>query len=171
MKPTTIIPILFIALVFLSASSSVPDPEPSVMKGITDRHNHWRNKVGVKPLTWSKELEDFAQKWANELARRGCDMEHRPNGGPWDGSKYGENIYWSDGMKNNGDNVVDEWASEIQYFDTKTGKCKGGVCGHYTQVVWSNTTQVGCGMAKCGSQEIWVCNYSPPGNYIGQKPY
>jgi pathogenesis-related protein 1 len=48
-------------------------------------------------------------------------------------------------------------------------------CGHYTQVVWRNTQRVGCGYSTCQSQgytfEIWVCNYDPPGNFIGQTPY
>ena len=158
-------------IICLLMISSTLDPEPERMQGMTERHNHWRKRVGVKPLTWSKELADFAQKWAEELARRGCEMEHRPDGGKWDGSKYGENIYWSSGMKNTPSNIVDDWASEIEYFDEKTGKCKGGVCGHYTQLVWSTTTQVGCAMATCGDQEIWVCNYAPPGNWVGQKPY
>ena len=99
-------------IICLLMISSTLDPEPELMQGMTERHNHWRKRVGVKPLTWSKELADFAQKWAEELARRGCEMEHRPDGGPWDGSKYGENIYWSSGMKNKADQVVDEWASE-----------------------------------------------------------
>jgi len=41
------------------------------------------------------------------------------------------------------------------------------VFGHYTQMVWKNTKEVGCGFA--GSS--LVCRYSPPGNYFGQKPY
>jgi hypothetical protein len=26
-------------------------------------------------------------------------------------------------------------------------------------------------MARCGNTEIWVCNYNPPGNWVGEKPY
>jgi len=42
--------------------------------------------------------------------------------------------------------------------------------GHYTQVIWKNTTEVGCGVARSNQGEIWVCNYNPPGNYQGQNP-
>lgn len=163
--------LFFAFVVAFTLGSSSLDQEDDQMKGMTDRHNFWRKKVGTAPLSWSPTLAAFAQAWAKELARRGCEMEHRPDGGQWDGSKYGENIYWSSGMKNQPADVVDSWAGEIEFYDHSTGKCKGGVCGHYTQVVWKNTTQVGCGMARCGDQEIWVCNYSPPGNYVGQKPY
>ena len=44
-------------------------------------------------------------------------------------------------------------------------------CGHYTQVVWANTLSVGCGVAVCPTGTIVVCNYAPPGNYVGEKPY
>ena len=48
-------------------------------------------------------------------------------------------------------------------------------CGHYTQVVWRNTTEIGCGVATCKegalTWDIWICNYAPPGNIAGQKPY
>jgi pathogenesis-related protein 1 len=45
------------------------------------------------------------------------------------------------------------------------------VCGHYTQIVWRDTTSVGCAAQSCPQGEIWVCDYSPPGNYVGQHPY
>ena len=51
--------------------------------------------------------------------------------------------------------------------------------GHYTQLVWANTTQVGCGVTQCttnspfggGTWNYVVCRYSPPGNFTGQFPY
>ena len=141
------------------------------MKGMVEQHNVWRKKVGTSPLTWSDELATFAQQWANHLAEQGCDMAHRPRSGEFT-QKYGENIYWCSGMSATPQLVVDSWASELADFNEKTLECTPGkVCGHYTQVVWSSTQQVGCAMAKCGNQEIWVCNYNPPGNWVGQKPY
>ena len=142
------------------------------MLGIVERHNYWREKVGVPPLKWSTKLARVAQKWANHLAEQGCKMYHSPrNKGRKYGNIYGENLYWSNGVENTSSSAVDAWASEIQYFNETTGKCKGGICGHYTQLVWRNTTQVGCAMAICGHTEIWVCNYNPSGNWKGQRPY
>ena len=51
--------------------------------------------------------------------------------------------------------------------------------GHYTQIVWGATTAVGCATVDCTSQGLantgsdippyfTVCNYSPPGNYLGE---
>lgn len=73
------------------------------------------------------------------------------------------------------------WASEAANYDHGTNACAPGkVCGHYTQIVWRNTTQVGCATRECDKNspfqgftrwQFWVCNYAPPGNYSGQRPY
>ena len=46
--------------------------------------------------------------------------------------------------------AVNSWYDEIQYYNFTTGRSKGGVTGHFTQVVWTASTQVGCGFNdKC----------------------
>lgn len=144
--------------------------EPKNMRGIVSRHNYWRSKVGVRPLKWSNRLSNLAQRWAGHLQRGNCKVYHS-SGKDLLGRLYGENIYWSIRLKNTPESVVDEWAEEIQFFNPKTGGCKGGECGHYTQIIWKNTTKVGCAMVQCGEKEIWVCAYSPAGNWVGQRPY
>jgi len=47
----------------------------------------------------------------------------------------------------------------------------GHVVGHYTQMIWKNTSQIGCALARTNSWDILVCRYSPKGNMIGEKPY
>lgn len=141
--------------------------EPTEFAGIIAAHNTWRKQVNVLDLTWSEDAAKLAQGWANSLQEQGCVMQHNPNRG-----FYGENIYWSSGFTPTAQQVVDAWGSEISDYDYANNRCaEGKVCGHYTQVVWRDTQQVGCGKATCGNQQVWVCNYSPPGNYIGQKPY
>jgi glutaredoxin len=154
-------------------SSADGDKEPENMKGILERHNFFRNEVGIQNLVWSNELAAYAQEWANELAARGCQMNHRPRDGKWK-QRYGENIYWAQGMNPTPSDVVNSWGEEKAYFDFEKLACKGEwyTCGHYTQIIWENTTKVGCAFARCNNnQVIWVCNYNPPGNYIGQKPF
>lgn len=163
-------PLVALTLLLLFGAGRVESIEPDNMKGMVDRHNYWRAKVHVPDLKWSNACAKVAQDWADRLAKEGCKIHHRPSEGKLS-TDYGENIYWSMGMENKAADVVDDWASEIEFFDEKSGQCRGGVCGHYTQVVWKNTTAVGCGMAKCGDQEVWVCNYDPAGNWVGQKPY
>ena len=45
--------------------------------------------------------------------------------------------------------------------------------GHYTQVIWRDTTQVGCALVTVasGEDEILVCRYLDGGNVTGQKTY
>lgn len=130
-----------------------------------DAHNQWRKRYNVPALTWSPQLASYAQEWANRLIREN-KFEHRQN------SPYGENLAWASGRLLSPQQVVDMWGSEVKDYTYATNSCKPGkMCGHYTQIVWRNTKQVGCGMARSNGKEIWVCNYDPPGNYIGQKPY
>ena len=145
--------------------SSPKDVEPSEFAGIVEAHNVWRRQVGVPDIRWSSEVAIVAQEWTNELKSLGCSLEHNPS------SSYGENIFWGS-TSYTPEEVVNTWGNDITYYDYATNSCQPNeTCGHYTQVVWHNTEEVGCGKASCGSVEVWVCNYYPPGNYIGQKPY
>ncbi len=139
---------------------------PEQAKEMLERHNYHRNKVGVPNLKWSVEAAAYAQKWAEKLATKSCNMEHSNNG------KYGENLFWGSGSLYKPSYVVDSWASEKS--DWKGGKItmkNYAKAGHYTQIIWYSTTHVGCGQAICSNGNIIVsCSYSPPGNVIGQSP-
>lgn len=145
------------------------DPEPGRLAGITAAHNAARAELNIAPLTWSPEVAAFAQAWADKLAEQGCVMQHRPYEGP-DAQKYGENIYSSWGSMPSTADVVAAWVAEGEDYNALTDTCSG-VCGHYTQVMWAASERLGCGMASCGDKEVWVCNYDPPGNIWGERPY
>jgi hypothetical protein len=67
---------------------------------------------------------------------------------------------------------VQLWAGERPNYTYDTNSCAPNkVCGHYTQVVWANTTGVGCGTASQGTWTVWYCDYVPAGNITGQRPY
>jgi pathogenesis-related protein 1 len=164
------------------ASPRTPDDdasdEPEDFAGMIEAHNRWRRQVGTPPLGWSKAAARTAQAWAEELARRDCKISHSP--GDDRRMTWGENVYsyWRggayEGWRKTPDFVVDRWAAEGQWYDHASNSCsapRGMVCGHFTQVVSTYTTHVGCGRARCASAEVWVCNYSPPGNYNGVAPY
>jgi uncharacterized protein YkwD len=126
-------------------------------------HNGVRQAVGVPALTWSVQLAAFAQQWANTLVARG-QFAHRRN------SPYGENLYEITGAQTTPGEVVDQWVSESKNYRYGSNTCRG-VCGHYTQIVWRDTRRVGCAVAATARTEVWVCNYDPPGNRVGKRPY
>jgi len=125
----------------------------------------------LAPLQWSASAALTAQAWADR-----CDFKHNPDRG-----NLGENIAAATPNRWTTAGVVQNWASEAANYDHGTNACAPGkVCGHYTQIVWRNTTQVGCATRECDKNspfqgftrwQFWVCNYAPPGNYSGQRPY
>ncbi|CAA6657659.1 unnamed protein product [Spirodela intermedia] len=39
-------------------------------------------------------------------------------------------------------------------------------------MVWRNSVRVGCARVRCGNGSFFVtCNYDPPGNVGGKRPY
>ncbi len=139
-------------------------PQPSAMtQEMLNAHNRWRTDLGLKPLRWSPRLANYAQQWANYLAASG-KFEHRQQ------QQYGENLFFGSGRRWSATEVVNSWGNEVKDYNYTKNTCRS-VCGHYTQIVWRNTTEVGCAVARKGREEYWVCNYNPPGNYIGQRPY
>ena len=176
------IQVFFFVLGLLSASSVFCD-EQGIMRGMAEAHNKVRAGVGLPGLFWSDDLAVFAQEWADSLAReKACAMQHRPRPGKSEHG-YGENLYWASAVRLSGGKrepqnvtpakVVQSWVQEAADYTYATNSCRlGKPCGHYTQIVWQQTVKVGCGWAVCADKsQIWVCNYDPPGNVIGQKPY
>ena len=168
--------------------STIPKVKPPLTKqelfaGTLEAHNVVRAKHGLKPLKWSDKLADYSQEWADHLGRgNSCQMYHRSGSPP-----FGENLYISTATVWTRDNkevrreknrvtiknVVKAWADEEQWYNYKSNSCQPGQqCGHYTQIVWRDTTEVGCAVKFCGDQsQNWVCSYNPPGNFTGQRPY
>jgi pathogenesis-related protein 1 len=88
--------------------------------------------------------------------------------------QYGENLFWGSGKDWTAAQAVKKWADERPDYDYASNSCVGGrMCGHYTQIVWRNSTRIGCARVLCDHDAgvFITCNYSPPGNYIGQRPY
>lgn len=123
-------------------------------------HNAVRAEVGTAPLTWSEPAARAAKQHADR-----CKFAHSTS------NSYGENLFMGTAGASTPTDVVTMWANEKKFYDAKTGKCTGGECGHYSQVVWSKTTAVGCAKATCSAMDLWVCEYDPPGNYVGQRAY
>src|SRR5688572_2424887 len=128
-------------------------------------HNRWRAEVGVPNLTWSNAVAAGAQEWATKLAASGT-LQHASSG-------FGENLSMSSGPQTPTE-VVDNWGSEKAKCNYKGEPIGSQTCevGHYTQIVWRNSTELGCGVARVANgATFWVCRYNPAGNVIGEKPY
>lgn len=129
-------------------------------------HNQVRADVGVQGLVWSSQMAALAQDWANQnQTRNNCwGADHRR------GSGYGENLAMAQPPES-ATNAIRGWASEAKDYTYENNSCAGG-CGHYTQIVWRDTREVGCGFAACeDGSGLWVCNYNPAGNVGGERPY
>jgi pathogenesis-related protein 1 len=142
----------------------------NMAQDMLDEHNAVRANVSVPPVSWDPTVAAYAEAWA-EKRRADCLVENSPQGRP-----YGENIVGANGTKWNHVDAVDFWVLEKQYYDHATNTCSapsGQSCDAYKQVVWRDTTAIGCqGLVCDGNAGVYViCDYSPPGNVVGQTPY
>jgi uncharacterized protein YkwD len=163
---------LAVALLLVTAGSSVSetDSESAIAPQILNAHNLLRAEVGVAPLAWSDTLATSAQDWADHLAARD-EFTHST------GDTYGENLWKGTAGHYSLTDMVNSWGEEKQYFNpgnpfpdvSTTGNWAD--VGHYTQIVWRDTVEVGCGLASGNGWDVLVCQYAPPGNYQGERPY
>ncbi|KAI8424435.1 hypothetical protein MSG28_002927 [Choristoneura fumiferana] len=176
--------LVFLLVIVGFAHSKLIDLSCRQIHTFVDGHNSRRLKVAkgevygqpaaskMKSVIWDEELAAKAAHWAAK----------NPNGHNPDRT-VGENIYWysttASSYKLNADDALEAWFDEHKdfYFGAIKPEDFGGSkqIGHYTQMIWSDSTHVGCGIAQ-SHDGAWnkftvVCNYGPPGNYIGQHPY
>ncbi|KAM9519828.1 peptidase inhibitor 16, partial [Guaruba guarouba] len=153
------------------AGASLSDEEKKI---ILDGHNKYRSQVSppamdMLKMSWDTELEAFAQAYAEK-----CIWDHNKERG-----RRGENLF-AMAPTLDLEFAVEDWNGEEKYYNLSTSTCVSGqMCGHYTQVVWASTHQIGCGAKFCEKidgietegMHLLVCNYYPPGNMKGRKPY
>jgi pathogenesis-related protein 1 len=155
-------------------SSTNSAAEATSVSGITNEHNKLRaqENASLPNLTWDATVADYALRKVTFLANsNNCTMSH--TAGPTNPG-YGENLAWSSASSYTAVAATNAWYDEKPNYTYSTNTCASGkVCGHYTQVVWKNSTKIGCAGVVCsnGGGIIYGCNYDPPGNYSGQKPY
>lgn len=152
----------------MAAKPALPAPgiSPQDINAITAHHNKVRADVGVEPLKWSNDIASYAQQWAEQLAISGCQMKHRsPN-------VYGENLFQGTFGAFTAVDAAKAWETEKKdYGGGVLTDANWAPAGHYTQMVWRQTALLGCGQAICRNTLIVACNYDPPGNFMGRKPY
>jgi uncharacterized protein YkwD len=158
---------LVIALAMLGGATAPSAPADFATR-IVATHNAERARVGTKPLAWSGTLAADAQNWADHLAKTNS-FEHASQ------TSQGENLWSGTRGSYTFEEMVDAWVDEKSMYkagrfpDVTTTKSWQDV-GHYTQLIWGNTTHVGCAIASNAQDDYLVCRYGPPGNWEGQDP-
>ncbi|XP_028392017.1 Golgi-associated plant pathogenesis-related protein 1-like [Dendronephthya gigantea] len=129
-------------------------------------HNKYRAIHNVPPMKLNTEMNAQAEKWAQHIASEGMlqhsDSEQR-NGD-------GENLFYRCQMPLTGGFATTEWYKEVCHYDFNTGKSVNGkTVGHFTQVIWKESLELGIGKATKGGCTYVVARYKPPGNWMGKE--
>lgn len=135
-------------------------------------HNRERLALGVAPLHWNPSLAASARQWADHLSAT-QRFEHAPERAA---DPEGENLWAGTRGYYAVEAMVDGWVREKRYFrpgtfpyNSSTGRVAD--VGHYTQLVWRQTRQVGCALASGTREDVLVCRYAEAGNYLGERPF
>ncbi|KAK5931760.1 hypothetical protein CgunFtcFv8_003531 [Champsocephalus gunnari] len=134
--------------------------DASFQKEFQETHNAYRAKHGAPQMTFNSEMCASAQKWADHLLSI-SEMKHSE-------TKDGENIYYmssSAGSNPTGKEAVDSWYSEIKDYNWSSPGFNGNT-GHFTQVVWKESSEMGVGVATDGKTVFVVGQYRPAGNMM-----
>jgi uncharacterized protein YkwD len=152
-----------------SSSLGVEPPNAFASRLLAD-HNAERDRMGAVRLTWSHQLAAEAQSWAERLARdnRMYHSDRATRHGA------GENLWTGTAGYYSADDMVEGFLAERKYYKpgtfpevSKSGSWED--VGHYTQVIWPGTQQVGCAVAHNRANDFLVCRYWPAGNVFGHS--
>jgi uncharacterized protein YkwD len=150
----------------------------SVYDAAINAHNAHRANHTCGQVTWSEELAAAAKTLADS-----CEYKHNTDIG---GGGYGQNIAM--GAQSNfqltdgqamARAITRQWYNnEYELYPNYGGEPDMALFeewGHLSQIIWSETTEIGCAIGVCDGGELAagmdgyfaVCNYSPPGNVEG----
>ncbi|GGA92130.1 CAP domain-containing protein [Puia dinghuensis] len=153
-----------------SQSEKIIYKDPAFISAMVQQHNTYRSALQLPPLVWSPALAKDALAWGQHLAAIDKGQHDASIRG-----KEGENLWWGTADAFSYADMVDMWGNEKNSFRygvfPDVGTSRGAMVGHYTQMVWKNTTSVGCALVGNGTNDYLVCRYAVPGNVVGEKPY
>jgi hypothetical protein len=136
--------------------------------------NRERAAAGVPQLEWDDDLAAGAKAWGTHLARTGA-FEHSPQA-LGEGEPVGENLFMGTRGYYGPEAMVGAWIEEKKDFRqgtfpniSRTGSFED--VGHYTQLMWRATGEVGCAVITNRSDDFLVCRYAEPGNVEGERPF
>lgn len=132
-------------------------------------HNAERARIGAPLLAWDNALGSGAAAQAQQMAMTGM-FEHSNRQAR---RGIGENLWMGTHGAYSVEAMVGAWASEKRDFVpgifpavSRTGKWSD--VGHYSQMIWPETTRIGCALAATARVDYLVCRYAPAGNIDGR---
>lgn len=135
-------------------------------------HNAERERLRLPRLKWNRNLEREAAQWAQVLSRKGM-LQHASQDAR---NSTGENLWMGSAGHWNVETMVGMFIDEKKHYRhgsfpdiSRTGNWAD--VGHYTQIVWRDTQEVGCALVTARGNDVLVCRYWPAGNVWGQKAY
>ncbi len=156
---------------FLATFSGAPvraQPSDNFVAEVLAAHNEERAATGVPTLVWNEDLARDAADWANTL-KGSATLHHAGVQGQGENLWMGTRDYFAPAT------MVGDWIAEKADFRagrfpniSLTGNWSD--VGHYTQIIWRNTREVGCAVATDADFDYLVCRYFPAGNWMGEYP-
>lgn len=135
-------------------------------------HNIYRNFHRSPAMTQSSSANKTAQDYAETILSTGVFI----HGSYEQRNGAGENLYYTFSQfpldpEDLAARAVGAWYEEVEDYDYNNPGFSVDT-GHFTQVVWKSTTQLGCGVAqgpktiagRTGTANYVVCHYVPDGN-------
>ncbi|RUS82587.1 hypothetical protein EGW08_009661 [Elysia chlorotica] len=167
-----LLPLLLSQLCLTLARAEVGVFTPEHAKAVLERHNEYRRQeaaADMYQMHWNTSLQHRADAWI-----QGCDFKHE------NCLDAGENLFFTTAQ---GDDVflqgMKAWHDEKSLWSYSSGNCKAAC--HYTQIIWSWTTTVGCSAKICPLLRtsnkvfkdalLFACYYYPRGNFMGHFPF
>ena len=130
--------------------------EESFGKALLAEHNRLRKKHASPAMKWSPAAAAKAEVWAKHLAGSGT-LQHGNHEG------MGQNLAYKMGQDLTAQDVASMWYGEISDYNFSNPGFKSST-GHFTQMVWASSLQIGAAKSVRGNQSYVVANYFPPGN-------
>lgn len=137
---------------------------------LLEAHNDERAEFGAAPLRWNARLAREAHRWAERLASE--EVLRHSSADERGGS--GENLWMGTAGHYDAVQMMNYFSNEKRYFRSgafpnvsSTGDWAD--VGHYTQIVWAETREVGCSTVRGARFDVLVCRYWPGGNVMGTR--
>ena len=128
-------------------------------------HNKYRKYHNSNDLIINNNLNDRAQEYANKRIKN-TQFKQSFFYNAYKDIILGENVYCSK-EKADPETICKEWYNENKKYDYKKNSYQNGT-GHFTQLVWKNTKEVGFGISSNNDSFNVVAYYYPAGNVLGE---